>query len=391
LRIRLGTTLVVVLPLAFLALTHLTSNIEPYLWGAAVGGLIGLQQLLVSVLQVQHQFKRVGAGAAAIGVLRLVGIVVLTAAGILSVGHAIGVFVLAAAVAAAATATLLPKARFIGVHRVPPRAYVSLITFGGWLVAGGLLEAAFQRLDVFSLSLVSTAREVGLYSSALTVLLPIFFISLAVNTLTYPRMMRSAAQHNLEELQHEFRFSTAMLGLLGLPFLTLIAAQYPDMSAAIFGDRYSASYAAVLQLLPYAGLFVIHYNCGAVFMASRRPALMAGIPALALLTALVGVLLLVPRWHVTGAAGSMDAAALVSLIFSWVAVRRLLSVWPPFVTLAGLLMAAMLAQLPPFLVHIHSTAIELAVRSLISVSIYGLLCWLLAKPLVRSLVRDLRR
>jgi O-antigen/teichoic acid export membrane protein len=382
--------LVLVLPLAFLALTHLASNIEPYLWGATVGGLIGLQQMLMSVLQVQHQFKRVGAGAAVIGVLRLVGIVGLTAAGILTVGHAIGVFVLAAAAAAAATATLLPKARFIGVHRVPRWAYVGLITFGGWLVIGGLLEAAFQRLDVFSLSLVSPAREVGLYSSALTVLLPVFLVSFAVNTLTYPRMMRSAAQHNLEKLQHEFRFSTAVLGLLGLPFLALIAAQYPDISAAIFGDRYSASYAAVLQLLPYAGLFVIQYNCGAVFMASRRPALMAAIPALALVTVLVGVLLLVPRFHITGAASAMDAAAMVSLVVSWVAVRRLLAVWPPFVTLAGLLMASVLSQLPPFLVHIHSIAIELAVRSLISASIYGLLCWLLAGSLVRSLVRDLR-
>ena len=392
LRIRLAAGVV---PIAVLAAPALypPSNVFvlPFLLGSVLGLVMGVQLLMSTFLQVEHRFRQMSLATAAQGPARLLGVGFLLAATAANASTASVAFICAALVSLLVTAYRAPRWPTEGNMIAERSPYRALLQAGGWLVVAAVFEVAYQRLDLFGLSLSATAREVGLYSATLTLILPIMFIPAAVNLVVYPSIARAVAEGRLAEVRRTYLRSTELIGFVAFPLLGLLAWDFPELVVVLLGPRYTSALPILLALLPYAALLSIHFNSGSVFLAFGRPDLIARVTFAAMVTGVVGVVLLIPAFGGVGAALAMSAAALASLVYSWFEVRRVLGVGPPLRTVLVLLVFAMASPvLPRVLVHGGTPLVMIVTHGVFAMGLFLGLSGLLLRRQVREAWTGLR-
>lgn len=198
-----------------------------------------------------------------------------------------------------------------------------LTRYGRFVSAGNLLDVVNSTLDNVTVARLLGTSALGLYSVTFRLAdFPTDVIGHVVGRVMFPAYAQM--QEDLAAFRRAFVQNLQRVAFLALPIsVGLIVAAEPIV-LGLLGPRWHAAVTAMRILALYSLVRSFASPCGAVFQASGRPQL---VPLLALPHALVVVpalVLLVPRFGVTGAAVAMVVAFSASAIPALVVALRLL-------------------------------------------------------------------
>ena len=294
------------------------------------------QQILVGT----GQYGRRATVAAWRWIARMVLVLILVGAGLSIAGGL-------AAIVGASALELIAARWFV---RPTLRGATDVHTRTMWAYALPLFAAAmslrlFDKLDLFVLkALGASAALAGLYGAAQNLTIIPNLVALSVTTLllsTLSRTVRSGDEAGARTLA-----MNAMRGVLVLfPFAGVAAGASTAVSMMIYGSEFATS-GPLLAVLIFAALMsVMIAVASAILTAAGRPgwAMIASLPVAPL--ALVGHLIVIPRFGAPGATYVTLIVAAIGAACTIVAVHRAWRVWPPGATLARALVVSVVALL----------------------------------------------
>ena len=286
------------------------------------------------VLTGRGRFRDVAAVSLSRWLARLALIVVL----VLATGSIMGAVV----GSVGATAFELLVAHRLGP--VPVRGRATIEWSQMWRVAAPLMVygAAMQllsKIDLFALSaLRGTSPDVGLYAAAQNLAVPpgLFALSLAPLLLaTLGRLRRTGAETDARRVAR----GALRVALALVPLAAVVAGTADEMVRVVFGPAFAGA-GVLLALLFAAGVALVVMSISVSIvtaMDAQQIVSMLGIGALT--GALVGHLLLIPRFGALGAAMVTAGTSVAGGIVSVVLVHRLWHVRAYATLLRGLLIA----------------------------------------------------
>lgn len=295
---------------------------------------------------------------------------------------------LAFATLLAAWSTCLVSLQFLlrvhtGVFRPARGAWpvLALLNFSAPQVLTGLLFFAILWTDTLLLGRFRSAEEVGVYSVLTTLLMPATIVSTSIGQMFAPRVSVEDARGDRAALAAMLKRVTHWNTAVSLPFFAALAV-VPVALLSLFGSAYAAGAAALAvlaigQLLNTAAgpLGLVINMSGRQYLTMTNNALVAGLNV-------VGCLLLIPRFGMTGAAVSTASALLLVNAIKLVEVRLLFGIHPfrgqsvrVLLAAAGAVAAALpVAVLPKW----PGPLLELAAAGGILFAAYAGLAWWLA-------------
>ena len=217
-----------------------------------------------------------------------------------------------------------------------------------WAYALPLFAAAvslrlFDKLDLFVLkALGASAAVAGLYGAAQNLTIIPSLVALSVTTLllsTLSRALRSGDHVGARTLA-----VNAMRGVLALfPFAGVAAGASTALATMIYGPEFAATGPLLAVLIFAAIMSVMIAVASAILIAAGQPraAMLASLPVAPL--ALVGHLIVIPRFGATGAAYVTLVVAAIGASTTVVAVHRTWRVWPPAATIVRSLVVSVAA------------------------------------------------
>jgi O-antigen/teichoic acid export membrane protein len=162
----------------------------------------------------------------------------------------------------------------------------------------------YFRVDVLLVGRLRDPVETGLYGAAITLYTVSLLLLSSVMSAVYPRLASS-----FRASQEGFVRATALsvklltVGSVPLALVMICAAEWGLV--LVFGEAYRGA-ARVLQLLAASlPLHAVNGALGQALQAGRHQAIMVRVVIIGLVTHVVGILLLVPRLGIDGAAWSM--------------------------------------------------------------------------------------
>ncbi|WP_306215179.1 lipopolysaccharide biosynthesis protein [Actinoplanes sp. RD1] len=314
----------------------------------AMIAVLGLTSALGGGLQGERRFD-------GYGVMQISEIAVKVAVSVLVVG-VLGLGVGGVAVSFLTGAVL---SALIGVRaladRLPGRGPVAWRRTGARAVSVGLASSAFGAVlavDVIALSVLGqghgvTAADVALYQAAMVLARAPFFVGDALSNAVFPFI---AGARGRDEVDGWFRAAFRWLPLALLPVqIVLIVAPGPVLGA-LFPPHYAQA-AGVLRWLTVGTVGLIAMDVLLKTLNAREVGAVARWVPVALAAEVLALVVLVPRWGVTGAAvafvaGTWAGAAALARIYlreyrpQWFDRRTVLRYLLALVPLGGLLAVA---------------------------------------------------
>ncbi|MGH7231577.1 MAG: lipopolysaccharide biosynthesis protein, partial [Nitrospiraceae bacterium] len=218
-----------------------------------------------------------------------------------------------------------------------------LWNFAAPLFFSSLSLSCFSRLDLFALkALNGTALQAGIYGAAqnLSLLPGIFAISFSPLLLsTLSRTLHVGEEALARELGRN-----AMRLVMGLlPLAAMIAGAAPDIVGLLFGPRFAPAAPLLAMLIVGSVALVIVSVSTAILTAAGEPGRTLALTGPLLPAALVGHVLVIPRFGPAGAAFVTTLCAGVCAVAAVLAVYRLWAILPPAGTLARTALVSALA------------------------------------------------
>ena len=165
------------------------------------------------------------------------------------------------------------------------------------------LSLAYIRLDTVILGIIIGAHEVGLYQSAVNLVLYLNIMPRMLNFSMYPRMSR-AWPDNVPELRRLCDSSLMMLGALAMP----IAVGSFLLAARIFGVMYGSGFdrgvLAYLLVTPLTPIRMLGNTLGTALTSADRQTPRTVAVGVAAGVNVVLNLILIPQWGLFGAVAS---------------------------------------------------------------------------------------
>jgi O-antigen/teichoic acid export membrane protein len=178
------------------------------------------------------------------------------------------------------------------------------LSFGLRAHAGRVLTLGNYRLDQWLLGAVAGARQLGLYSVAVSWAEALFFLPTAVTLVQRPDLVRASPREAADRAERVFR--VAMILTIPLTIALLIAA--PVLCVVIFPDEFRESIPQ-LRLLALGGFGIVSLKLlGNALTAQGKPLLATAGTAVAFVATVVLDVLLIPRHGGMGAAVASTVA-----------------------------------------------------------------------------------
>jgi len=217
-----------------------------------------------------------------------------------------------------------------------------------WTYAGPLFlfVAATRLLDKMDLVMLKglggTAADVGFFGAAQNLALLPIVLAGAFSPLLLASVSQELHMGTREKAQALCgRSSRGMLYMI--PVAAAIAGAAPEIIQFLFGTAFLPG-APLLALLTFAGAARALLSADtAMLTAAGKPRWTFAIAGPMVLLALVGHLLIIPRWGAVGAAAVTMVVSVVGALASAAAVRRVWGLTPPWATLARCLAAGAVA------------------------------------------------
>lgn len=290
--------------------------------GIALTGVIPLTVVLylTSVWVLRGMMKRVNTARVLSAVAQLGLLAGLALVGRLTVEAVVGVWVGVAVLHAA----LLLRGFGGSKGAVDRRALLDLELTGARYHLGSMATFLLWRIDVLVLAALSTNRQVGLYSLAVTVAELVYLVTDSIAQVTLPRRLEGSLALTVETSARVARLST--LAALGIALA--LAATAPFLIPVVYGQEFAASVPALLALTPGVVALAASKPLGAVLVRCHRPMLVSAINLAGLAVNLALNFLLIPRFAAVGAALASTAAYGVLALLSMGLAQRLAGLRP---------------------------------------------------------------
>jgi O-antigen/teichoic acid export membrane protein len=259
--------------------------------------------------------------------------------------------------------------------------FASLLNFSAPQVLTALMFWTILWTDTLLLGRFRSAADVGIYTVVGTLLTPATIVSTSIGQMFAPRVSVEDARGDRGALAAMLKRVTHWNTAVSLPFFASLAV-VPVALLALFGSTYKAgatalAILAVGQLINTAAgpLGLVINMSGRQYLTMTNNALVAGLNVL-------GCLLLIPRFGLTGAAISTASALTLVNVIKLLEVKLLFGIHPfrgqslriflaAAVSVAAALPVAVLPDWPGALV-------EIAVAETILFATYSGLAWVLA-------------
>jgi len=211
------------------------------------------------------------------------------------------------------------------------------------LFAFALVMRVFDKLDLFALRILGgTLAQAGAYGAAQNLSLAPAVFSLAFAPLLMATISRRLAEGDGERarvLAHEAMRATLLL----LPFAALAAGAAPSIVLTFFGPSFAAAATPFAVLVIGAVAVVMISVATAILTAAGKPGWTVILTAPLLPAAVIGHLLLVPRFGALGASIVTAGLAVIGASAATTAVRIAWAVSPPYATALRASVVAVLA------------------------------------------------
>lgn len=346
------------------------------------------------MLTQAHQQILVGTGAytrrATVAAWRWVGRMVLV---IVLVGAGLAVDGALAGIVGASALELLVARTFVRPRLRDARAgeHRAMWAFALPLFASAVCLRLFDKLDLFVLkALGASAATAGIYGAAQNLTIVPALVGLSVSALllsTLSRAIRLGDAAGARTLVHN-----AMRGVLLLfPFAGVAAGASTELATLIFGARFAPA-GALLSVLIFSAIAVVMISVTSALLTAAghaRWTMLSAVPVLPL--ALVGHLVVIPRYGATGAASVTVTVSAIGAVLALAAVRRAWHMWPPPATVARVVVTTTLMVVAGTWWKARGTMVvaELATMSLVAVALLVMMGELTAheRRFARSLLR----
>ncbi|MGZ4256604.1 MAG: flippase [Gaiellaceae bacterium] len=314
------------------------------------------------------------------------------AAPVLLLGY--GAHGLAVAFVAASWATLAVSAGLL--VRALPRAFLparpawrlhSLLRFSLPQTFTSLLLQTILWTDTVLVGRLRTAGEVAVYTIVQRLLSPAQTVSTSTGQMFAPRIAAEDARGDRATLGEMLKRVTYWNVSLSIPVFGLLLL-VPGPLLELFGPRYSKG-ATALAILAVGQLFNAATGpLGQVINMSGRPYVTLANNAVVATLNVIGCLILIPRYGITGAACSTTASITLVNLVKLVQVRFLFRINPfraeTLRALAAGLVAVGAAAPIVLLVDWPSALAEVAAATLIVLPLYAVVFWVSARPPAES-------
>ena len=295
------------------------TTLAPYLAVFAIDLLLfNLARAHRDVLTGRGRFREVAAVSASRWTARLVLIVVL----VRLTGSVMG------AVVGSVGATLVELLVARWREPIPLRGHSTVTRSMLWSVAAplmiyGVSQQLYSRIDLFALSALGRSPvDSGLYAAAQNLAVAPGLFALAIGPLllaTLARLRRSGAEDQARRVGRDaLRVSIALV-----PLAAIVAGAAPEIVRVVFGASFVAS-GPLLALLFAAGVALAIMSVGVSIITAidqQRIVSMLGLAVLA--TAIVGHLVMIPRFGAVGAAAVTTACGAMGALASLALVHRM--------------------------------------------------------------------
>jgi O-antigen/teichoic acid export membrane protein len=249
---------------------------------------------------------------------------------------AAGLGVRGLALGASAAAWIVCVASVVVLVRIHPLALrlardawhtAAMLRFSFPQTLSGMLFFTILWTDTLLLARYGSAHDVGIYAVAGRLLVPAIVISTAIGQMFAPRIAAADARGARDDLARMLKRVTYWNTAVSLPFFAMLAVVAGPL-LRLFGYRYATGAAALSILAVGQLLNTAAGPLGQVINMSGRPyvnllnnTLVAGLNV-------VGCIVLIPRYGITGAACSTAGALTLVNAIKLVEVRVLFGMWP---------------------------------------------------------------
>jgi O-antigen/teichoic acid export membrane protein len=194
--------------------------------------------------------------------------------------------------------------RLAGFGRLDRRLAQRTIVFGLKSHLARLMNEGNYRLDQWFVGSLSGARELGLYSIAVSWFEALTYFPTAIATVLRPDLVRATPADAAKRTAAAFRISMIATAI----FVIVMVVAAPILTVTMFGDEFRGSILELRVLALGAFGIVAIRLFGSTLIAQSKPLLETIAVGLGLVVTIGLDIALIPRWNGTGAA----AASVVS-------------------------------------------------------------------------------
>jgi len=186
------------------------------------------------------------------------------------------------------------------------------LSFGLPGQAGNILQRLNYRLDQYLVRGFGSRADVGHYAVATGLAESVWWVANAVSMALLPRLTRMESQRAAETTPIACR-NTILISIL---LAAGVAASAPFAVVIIFGQEFAPAVAPIIWLLPGIAALSGTKLLSSYFFSQARLGITSGVALIALVVTVLGDVLLIPRFGISGAAIASSIAYTVSLAAS---------------------------------------------------------------------------
>jgi lipopolysaccharide exporter len=281
-------------------------------WGFVSAAANAMLMFSLHHLQARQSFVRYTTLTVLTTLGKLATVAVLIAAGLLSALGATAIWALLPVGGALAGLFLAPADFIKRSRRKHSRlARAELARLGRWLTLSAMIGIVFINLDSLLVTRFLGLRAVAWYGAAVNLSLVVGILGTSLFTVLLPAVSRLAEPGQVRAFFWRALQLTSAVSAALLPVIALA----PWLMRTVYGARFLPAVPAFRFLFAGALLSVIYSTAGVVFLALRKPVLVAGQAAAQVAASVPFYILLIPRDGIVGGAIGTFAGQAAGLLY----------------------------------------------------------------------------
>jgi O-antigen/teichoic acid export membrane protein len=281
-------------------------------WGFISAAANALLMFSLHHLQARQSFVRYTTLTVLTTLGKLAVVALLIAAGLLSAFGAAAIWALLPVGGALAGLFLAPADFIKRSRRKHSRlARAELARLGRWLTLSSMIGVIFINLDSLLVTRFLGLQAVAWYGAAINLSAVVVVLATSLFTVLLPAVSRLAEPRQVRL----FFWRALLLTSAGSAALLPVIALAPWLMRAVYGTRFLPAVPAFRFLFAGALLCVIYSTAGVVFLALRKPMLVAGQAAVQVVASVPFYVVLIPRDGIVGGAIGTFAGQAAGLLY----------------------------------------------------------------------------
>jgi O-antigen/teichoic acid export membrane protein len=193
----------------------------------------------------------------------------------------------------------------------------------------GLVMIVIPNIDLlFVKGMIADKKEAGIYNSARVLAKASYFFFLAVSSTIFPSISGSVSSGDRDRTASYISQGVRYLLMMSLPIACLVAATGGSIISLVFSSNYAEGGESLSILMFGFTLFTLFSVLTTILLAGNRPVWAMSLGLFLLPVDIVLNVILVPRYHLTGAALSTSVTALCGVaVASSIVFREFHTLW----------------------------------------------------------------